>query len=139
MPENSLHHMHRAILPIQLRATSGVDQRFFHARLIRAGHTRNVLNEKTDMLVTAEALQQAVNDGLFDGLACFIDHSIQPSLRNLIGNWHFADYLPDEEAVNATLKTFRTSSNAPVIELLEQVIELQANGDTPPDIGVSLV
>lgn len=128
-----------AILPIRLRATQGTKQTLFHARLIRAGHTRNLLNEKTDMMVTPEALQQAVDDGLFDGLACFIDHDIQPSLRNLIGNWHFADFNPEEQAVNATLRTFNTSSNAPVIELLEQVVQLQADGHTPPDIGVSLV
>ena len=128
-----------AVFAVRLQGNEWGGRRMFSARLIRAGYTRNLLNEKTDLFVTPEALRTAVDEGLFDGLACFIDHDLSPSLRNLIGNWHFAFYDDDEQAVQATLSTFRTAATGPIIDLLSEILALEADGQTPPDIGVSLV
>ena len=137
-----LNEMQSAVFPVLLRANEinkSSGRQLFNARLIRAGFTRNLLNEQTDLFVTPEALETAVAEGLFDGLACFIDHHSQPSLRNLIGNWHFAYYDEGQQAVKATLSTFRTGATGPIIDLLAEILALQADGQTPPDIGVSLV
>ena len=135
MPETTT-----ALIKLEMRAAPAANgSRQFHARIIRAGHTRNLLNEKTDMHVNADALQAAVEAGQFEGLACFIDHANlyeHPSLHNLFGAWHDAQYHNSSKAVTATLTTYNTDETRPIIDRLDQIL---ANGTPPPDIGISLV
>ena len=126
--------------PLEMRAESkkkGLKQ--FHARLIRAGYTRNLLNEPTELFVTPEALQSAINAGQFEGLACFIDHTDphgHPSIHNLFGAWHNAAYHPSTQAITATLTAYDTDETRPIIDRLDQIL---SNGTPAPDIGISLV
>jgi hypothetical protein len=126
--------------PLEMRASgreAGLKQ--YHARLIRAGHTRNLLNEQTDLFVTPQALQGAVDAGRFEGLACFIDHTDpfgHPSIHNLFGAWSDAKYHPSTQAITATLTTYNTDETRPIIDRLDQIL---SNGTPAPDIGISLV
>ncbi len=122
--------------PIKLRATTK-KTREYHGRMIRAGFTRNLLNEPTDLFVTPEAIHDGVNAGLFEGLACFVDHSSsQPSIRNLLGSWHSASFDSSTQSATATLSAYVTDDTRPIIDRLDQIL---AAGPHAPDVGVSLV
>ena len=110
-------------------------RREFMGRLIAAGPTRTLTGEAGRYTMTAEALRQAVDDGLFRGLACFIDHAERPSLRRLVGVWHGVEWDAAGAAAVGRLRVYETATTRPVIELLEQTL-----GEAePPDVGVSLV
>jgi hypothetical protein len=124
--------------PVKLKASTS-STREYQGRLIRAGYTRNILNEPTDLFVTPDAIQGAVAAGQFEGLACFIDHvspGNNPSMRDLLGSWHSAEYFPTDQTAKATLTAYVTDDTKPIIDRLDQM--LGANSPAP-DVGVSLV
>jgi hypothetical protein len=123
---------------IQLAAAEN-GTRKYRGRLIRAGYTRNVLNEKTNLFVPSDIIQQAVHTGQFEGLACFIDHvqpGDTPSMRNLFGTWHGASWQPQDQAAQATLTAYVTDDTKPLIDRLDQILGAESPA---PDVGVSLV
>ena len=110
-------------------------RREFTGTLIAAGPTRTMTGEAGRYTMTAEALRQAVDDGLFRGLACFVDHAARPSLRRLVGVWHGVEWDALRAAAVGRLRVYDTAATRPVVELLEQTL-----GEAePPDVGVSLV
>ncbi len=126
--------------PAKLRRSSRPHQ--YRARLIRAGRPRDKLNKEMKLEISAEAIKAAIASGQFNGLACFIDHSAideHPSMRNLLGSWHEPAFNADDESVEATLTVFNTSTNRPIIDLLDEITALQDNGQQPPNVGISLV
>ena len=124
--------------PVQLHARTS-KERVYIGRLIKAGYTRNILNEPTDLFVTPEAIQGAVNAGQFEGLACFIDHvspGNNPSMRNLLGSWHSATYSATKQDAQATLTAYVTDDTRPIIDRLDQMLGSESPA---PDVGISLV
>ena len=64
-------------------------RREFIGRLIVAGPTRTMAGEDGGLVVTAAAIREAIDGGLFRGLACFADHATAgaSSVRRLLGVW----------------------------------------------------
>jgi hypothetical protein len=116
--------------------TAGPRPTEFQARLIVAGRVRAMGGRPGPYVVTAAAIQRAVEQGLFNGLACFVDHSAgHPSVRDLLGVWH--DVIWDDAGAAAVgqLRVFETAATRPVVDLLAQWLA----GEARPDLGISLV
>lgn len=111
----------------------------YKAELVRAGRVRNRVNEDGHMEMPADALRFAVEGGMFDDLACFVDHSWRPSMRNLFGVWRDVEWSEEETAVVGTLRVYESETNTPVRQVIDQVLADAANGGAVPDIGTSLV
>ena len=110
-------------------------RRTYTGTLIAAGLTRTLDGGAGRYVVTAAALRQAVDDGLFRGLACFVDHAARPSVRRLLGVWDGVAWDEARQAAVGRLRVYETAATRPVIELLEQALA----ESEPPDLGVSLV
>ncbi len=126
--------------PLRLAATN--KPREYRARLIRAGRIRNAIDEPGAFIVEAEALKTAVDRGLFNGLACFIDHADWLngiSLKNLFGSWHSITYDETETAVMGTLRYYDNDATRPIADLFDQILADAQDGQPIPDVGVSLV
>jgi hypothetical protein len=96
----------------------------------------------------AAAVREAVEEGLFEGLVCFVDHALVgpaggrggegPSLRQLMGVWRDVTWRPVGEGgveVVGKLSTYETELTRPVLDLLDQWLD--DGGDA--DLGVSIV
>ena len=110
-------------------------RRTYTGTLIAAGATRALDGRAGRYVVTAAALRRAVGEGLFRGLACFVDHAPRPSVRRLLGVWEAVAWDEARQAVMGRLRVYETPGTRPVVELLEQAL---AEGE-PPALGVSLV
>ena len=124
--------------PVRLKA-NGRNQ--FEGRLIRAGRVRNHLNQPGTMLITAEAIRDAVALGLFENLACFIDHADawrNPSLRNLLGVWHNVSWNAQTQSADGRLTVYINEETVPTVELMRQFLDDAGHELAVPDIGVSL-
>ncbi len=111
-------------------------RREFVGRLIAAGPTRTLTGEAGRYVVTAEAVRRAVDEGLFQGLACFVDHAAgRPSLRRLLGVWRGVAWDEARGAAVGRLHVYDTAATRPVVALLAQTL---ADAE-PPDMGISLV
>ncbi len=128
-----------------------VRRREYIGRLIVAGETRTMTGERGGYVVTAEAVRGAIEQGLFDGLACFSDHADGgPSVRRLVGVWHGVRWDEAAGAAVGRLMAYETAETRPVLDLLDQWLEERAgaDGEAPSgatssgetaDLGVSLV
>lgn len=116
-------------------------RRTFKGRLIAAGETRTKGNGRGSFIVPPEAIRDAIGQGLFNGLACFVDHATEgPSVRRLVGVWHGVCW--DDEAAAATglLLAYETAETRPVLDLLDQwLADRTAGGGATADMGISLV
>jgi len=113
-----------------------MQRREFVGRLIAAGPTRTLTGEAGRYVVSAEAVRRAVEEDLFRGLACFVDHAAgRPSLRRLVGVWHDVAWDEARGAAVGRLRVYDTAATRPVVELLAQTLR----DAEPPDVGVSLV
>jgi hypothetical protein len=106
--------------------------------------------EANGYVMTAEAIRDAIAEGLFDGLACFADHAMGgardgrapaggPSVRQLVGVWRGVGWQPmtgdGTGAAVGWLVAYETESTRPVLDLLEQWLD--EGGEA--DMGVSIV
>lgn len=110
-------------------------RRTYTGTLIAAGPTRALGGGAGRYVVTAAALRQAVAEGLFRGLACFVDHGARPSLRRLLGVWEDVGWDEARQAAVGRLRVYETPGTRPVVEMLEQALDETER----PDFGVSLV
>ena len=102
----------------------------YHARLISAGPVRTRLNRAGEVVVSPTAVSAAVAAGLFENLACFIDHSNgNPSVRDLLGVWHDVTWDAAAGAAHGVLTAYENSETEPVLARLEQL--LAAQGERP--------
>ena len=109
------------------------------ARFVKAGPVRTAGNRPSNLFVSSEALQNAVESGLFNQKAVFIDHAnpfAYPSLRNLIGCTRNARWLADTQSVIGKIQLYDTPDARVVNQLLQQLLKDSANA---PDIGLSIV
>ena len=125
-------------------------RREFIGRLIVAGPTRTVTGEAGGLVVTAGAIREAIDAGLFRGLACFADHATvgASSVRRLLGVWQGVEWDAAAGAAVGRLATYETDLTRPVLEMLEQWLEEEGRGEggkggkgegERADVGVSLV
>ena len=113
------------------------ERRLFRGQLIAAGETRTMTGERGGYVVTAEAIREAIDQGLFKGLACFVDHSATgPSVRQLVGVWRQVRWDDAAGAAVGQLLAYETDGTRPVLDMLDQWLGERA---AAPDIGVSLV
>ena len=113
------------------------ERRLFTGRLVAAGETRTMTEERGGYVMTAEAIRGAIDQGLFNGLACFVDHAAEgPSIRRLVGVWQGVVWDEEARAAEGRLLAYETAETRPVLDLLEQWLD---EGEARSDIGVSLV
>jgi len=113
----------------------------FECRFVRAGRVRTAAGELSDIEIEAQALQEAVALGLFEGRAVFIDHASplqSPSLRNLVGVTELAVYDAEEQAVHGRLRLYETHDGKAMQALLTRLLEDVQAGRPVPDVGLSL-
>jgi len=113
----------------------------FECRFVRAGRVRTAAGEPSDIEIEAQALQEAVAQGLFEGRAVFIDHASppeSPSLRNLVGVTELAVYDAAEQAVHGRLRLYETPDGRAMQALLTRLLEDVRAGQAVPDVGLSL-
>jgi hypothetical protein len=119
--------------PFTLLQSTG--RREFKARFVRAGCIRGAGNKPANVVIEPSALESAVQKGLFDGKAVFVDHSgffDHPSVKNLAGVTLSSQWNAADQAVEGTISFYDVS---PIPQLLDQLL-----GDPqPPDIGLSIV
>jgi len=110
----------------------------FQARFVRAGRARAAGNNPSPLVIGEAALQQALDEGLFNALPVFIDHAAPhqpPSLRNLAAISEAAHWNPASRAVEGKLRFYDTPDARAIAALLLQIL----GDDQPPDVGLSLV
>lgn len=115
------------------------ESRRYLARFVRAGAVRRAGNRPADLEIEAEALRQAVEAGLFENRAVFVDHASwleYPSLQRLVGVTRQARWNAAEAAVEGTLQLYDTPSARLAAAILD---ELLAQPELAPDIGLSIV
>jgi hypothetical protein len=93
-------------------------------------------------------LTNALDRGLFKGLAVFADHPgffESPSVKALIGVTHSPVYNPETDSVDATLKFYTNPDTEDgrlaniIVDTLHMMLKDQSLGIPTPDIGISLV
>jgi hypothetical protein len=112
-------------------------RRQFSARFVRAGKVRAAGNRPSNIEMTEGALVSAINKGLFDGKAVFIDHAgffEHPSMRNLAGVTSDSEYDPVKKAITGVI-TFYSQAEG-IADLLDEIL---ADGTKKPDVGLSIV
>lgn len=122
-----------------IQLESSANRRSYRARFVRAGPILKSDRTPSSYLIRSSALETAVNSGLFDNKAVFIDHASffeNPSLKNLAGSTLNSTFNPLDHSVEGTIKLSNTPSGRVISDLLD---ELLSDGDTAPDIGLSLV
>jgi hypothetical protein len=135
-PKEPLH------LDTALRLTAAGERRHYSCRLIRAGRIRRADNTPGPYDIPAAAIQAAVDDGLFNARATFVDHAgwfDSPSLRNLAGITVDATWNAADKAADATIRLYDNPAGNIVASLFDQVLADAQNGDPIPDVGLSLV
>lgn len=123
------------------------NRRQFLGRLITSGATRTMTGEVDGYVVPGEVIRRAIDEGLFRGLACFADHTVEgaSSVRRLLGVWRNVGYDAAAGAAVGRLAAYETDETRPVLDLLEQWLEgkdgeKEGRGEGErPDVGVSLV
>lgn len=110
----------------------------YRAQLAVAGRIRNRLDQEGHIELPTKALREAVKAGVFNDLACFVDHSYVPSMRNLFGIWTDPQWSASEKAVTATLRIYDSDTNTPIKQVIDQILADAAQGNAIPDVGTSL-
>ena len=131
---------HGGMAPTLVDDGDGRTEIAFEARLVAAGAVRTRLNGRGETVISAAAIETAVQQGQFEGLACFVDHAAGgPSLRDLIGVWHDVRYDAATRAAVGTFSAYDNAETRPVLARLERLLADAAVGRPVPDVGVSLV
>lgn len=132
--------------PLELaQAMLGTDapsRREFSARLVRSGRIKTASGEPGRFIVTSDAIQNAIDRGLFEGLAVFVDHPgwfDSPKVKHLVGVTHGSQYNPTTDSADATVRFYNNNLAELIAETLGNMLEDQDEGIPLPDIGVSLV
>ncbi len=111
--------------------------RRFLARFVRAGALRARGGGKSEMLISAQALQSAAAEGKFDNQAVFLDHASyleHPSLARLIGRTGQASFNPETQAVEGEINLLDNPVAEHALSLVQAYLANPAL-----DIGLSLV
>lgn len=126
--------------PARYSVENGVETREYQAVLVAAGRIRNADGSPGRYEVTADAIRSAVDSGMFEARAAFVDHAgamSSPSLRDMFGVWHSTYYDEARQAAVGTLRVFQTETTRPVVQLLDGI--MAQPDEMRPDVGVSIV
>lgn len=126
-----------AVAAPQLQSTG--NKRRFRVQHIQAGRIRSAANRPGRFIIDAQALEDAVERGLFNSLAMFIDHASlfeSASLRNLAARTISAEYNPTHQTVTGEIETMDNEAGRVIADLLGQVLDMPP--DSRPDIGLSI-
>lgn len=124
------------------QAGKAEERSIFLCRFVRAGRVRSPQGGEADLEITPQALQKAVEEGLFEGRAVFVDHAAPleyPSLHDLVGVTGGAQYDEQKGEVKGKIRLYDTPQSQTMAQLLRQVMEDQGRGKAVPDVGLSLV
>lgn len=127
--------MERQKIRAELISQANDEETIFEARFVRAGQIRAQGNQVGDIVIPELALIDALDRGLFDGKAVFIDHSLQPSLMRLIGTTEGANWNEQEKSIDGRIKLFSIANTVGV--LINEILEQEP--DKRPDVGLSIV
>ncbi len=111
--------------------------RRYRARFVRAGRIQAAGGEAGGVEVTPQALAGAVQAGLFEKRAVFLDHARlweNASLEKIVGVAGQAAF--DGSAVSGEIEMYDTPLARAVSGLLDELLE---QGPNAPDVGLSLV
>jgi hypothetical protein len=120
----------------QFTLLQSTGRREFKARFVRAGKIRGIGNKSINVIIEAAALKAAVDQGMFEGKAVFVDHSNlfqNPSVRNLAGVTMNARWNEDEQSVDGTISLY--SDAYPIATIIDEML----SDLKPPDVGLSIV
>ena len=133
------------------------NRREFRARLVRAGRIVQADGEPGPIVIPAETIRTAVDAGLFNGLAVFVDHPRQfenASLKALVGVTHSAVFNEATQSADAVIRFYvvrdavdGTPGDFPpnpalaqaLVSTLDMMLADRAAGIEPPNVGLSLV
>ncbi|MDI6695379.1 MAG: hypothetical protein QME21_10055 [Anaerolineales bacterium] len=110
----------------------------YRARYVRAGRIRRPDGEYTRFAILPQALQQAVEQGLFCARPVFLNHAAwpgAPDLANLIGfTARSAAYDPAQQSVDGEIELIQTPAGRLAQTLIEATL-----AEPAVDIGLSIV
>ncbi|HEC61441.1 hypothetical protein LCGC14_0705640 [marine sediment metagenome] len=124
-----------------LAANAG-KRREYEVRFITAGRVRAAGNRESNIIVPAEAIQKAISEEKFTGLASFIDHAgwfDYPSLRDMVGVSLYNEWNEETKSADGVIRFFGTASAIALSMILDGMLEDKRNGEPVPDVGLSIV
>jgi hypothetical protein len=129
----------RAHFPLTLAASGGRQE--YSARFIRAGRITRADGEPGPFTVPAAAIQHAIAEQMFEGLACFVDHPgwfQNASLRNLAGITASAQWNAADQSADGVIRLYPTGAGEIVSDLFDAMLQDAEAGEPIPNIGLSL-
>lgn len=111
-------------------------RREFKCRFVRAGRVRAAGNKPSNVIIEPSALKSALERGLFEGKAVFLDHAgfyEYPLLKNLVGVTLGAAWNEAEQSVDGMISFYSEAER--IVALLDEMLA----DDNPPDVGLSMV
>ncbi|MFN2233875.1 MAG: hypothetical protein ACK2U1_06565 [Anaerolineales bacterium] len=118
-------------------AESEAGRREYEIRMIKAGRVRAAGNRESNIEIPMEPLQAALNAGMFNNLAVFVDHSgwfEYPKTQRLAATTF--DSWQEEDGIHGKIRLYET----PLAEALGDMFDnILADGSDSPDVGFSLV
>jgi hypothetical protein len=120
----------------QFTVLQSVGRREFKARFVRAGSIRAAGNKPSNIVIEPGALKHAVDQGMFEGKAVFLDHAglfDYPSVRNIAGVTLNARWNESEQSVDGRILFYSKASQ--ITSLIDEML----SDTNPPDVSLSLV
>jgi hypothetical protein len=121
---------------------SKTSKRIYHCRFVKAGRILATGGQPSDIELTTGALNSAIEKGLFNDKACFVDHAgffDNPSLRNLAGVTLNNEYNPGTNSIDGDIKLYNTTTGNLVGDLLDELLQDREHKEPTPNIGLSIV
>jgi len=117
-------------------------RRVYRARFVRAGRIRTADNRPGHIEIPAEAIQDALDRGLFDALPVGVDHPSLwegPQIARLAGVTASAGWNGDTESSDGEIRLYDNQHGKAMAALFDQILADQEDGEPTPDVGLSLV
>ncbi|MFC2030955.1 hypothetical protein ACFLWA_09530, partial [Chloroflexota bacterium] len=130
----------RLSLPAHLSRTAS--RTSYRARFCSAGPITTADGTPGRIVVTEDALQQAIAELKFDGLPSFIDHAgwfDHPSLRDLAGLTITSEWNPNTKSADGTISLYNNQAGKVIADLFADILADADAGEPVPNVGLSLV
>lgn len=115
-------------------------KKVYSCRFVRAGSIKAAGGVDSDIEITQEALRFAVERGLFNERACFVDHAgcfESPSLKDLAGVTFNARWNELTQSIDGEIKLYETEAGSLVDAVLRELLDESLG--SAPDVGLSIV
>jgi len=120
------------------KLAAGENGRQFKVSLISVGFLRAMGGNQSNRYVPDYTLKDAVEDGLFNSLAVFVDHAgwfEYPAVNNLVARTADSSWDEELQAVVATVEFYER----PLADAMVNIFDSMLDDDDAPDIRFSLV